>query len=108
MAAAEGRLIRPLLALTREQTAAYCEERGLRWREDESNEDERFARVRVRDALVPALRAVHPAAERNVLTPRGCCARRPSCSTGSSTPSSRARLRSRSRASELPRPRSRA
>jgi tRNA(Ile)-lysidine synthase len=67
MAAAEGRLVRPLLGLTREQTAAYCEARGLRWCDDESNADERFARVRVRERLVPALRAVHPAAEANVL-----------------------------------------
>jgi tRNA(Ile)-lysidine synthase len=67
MVAAEGRLVRPLLGITREQTAAYCEARGLRWREDESNEDERFARARVRHGLVPALRAVHPAAESNVL-----------------------------------------
>jgi tRNA(Ile)-lysidine synthase len=67
MVASEGRLTRPLLGITREQTAAYCEARGLRWREDESNEDERYARVRVRHAVVPALRAVHPAAESNVL-----------------------------------------
>jgi len=67
MSAADGRLVRPLLGVTREQTAAYCAERGLRWREDSSNEDERFARVRVRHGLVAALRAVHPAAESNVL-----------------------------------------
>jgi tRNA(Ile)-lysidine synthase len=67
MPAADGRLIRPLLAVSRQQTAAYCEARGLRWREDESNEDRRYARARVRHELVPALRAVHPAAETNVL-----------------------------------------
>jgi tRNA(Ile)-lysidine synthase len=67
MVAREGRLIRPLLALTREQTAAYCEARELSWREDESNQDERYARTRVRHALLTALRAVHPAAEANVL-----------------------------------------
>jgi tRNA(Ile)-lysidine synthase len=67
MGAAEGRLVRPLLGLAREQTAAYCEARGLRWCEDESNADERYARVRVRERLVPALRDVHPAAESNVL-----------------------------------------
>jgi tRNA(Ile)-lysidine synthase len=67
MAAADGRLVRPLLAITREQTAAYCEARGLDWREDASNEDERFARARVRKLLVPALREIHPAAEANVL-----------------------------------------
>jgi tRNA(Ile)-lysidine synthase len=67
MLATDGRLIRPLLGVTREQTADYCRARGLRWREDQSNEDERFARTRVRSGLVPALRALHPAAEANVL-----------------------------------------
>ena len=67
MAAAEGGLIRPLLGLTREQTAAYCRARGLGWCEDESNEDRRFARVRVRHDVLPALRTVHPAAESNLL-----------------------------------------
>ncbi|HSZ69267.1 MAG TPA: tRNA lysidine(34) synthetase [Solirubrobacteraceae bacterium] len=67
MAPREGRLVRPLLELTREQTAAYCRARGLSWREDESNDDERYARARVRKGVVPALRAVHPAAEVNVL-----------------------------------------
>jgi tRNA(Ile)-lysidine synthase len=67
MAASEGRLIRPLLGVTRAQTAAYCQEQDLRWREDASNDDRRFARARVRHGVVPALRAVHPAAEANVL-----------------------------------------
>jgi tRNA(Ile)-lysidine synthase len=67
MVASEGRLIRPLLGITREQTTAYCVARGLEWREDESNDDERFARARVRGGLLSALRAVHPAAEASVL-----------------------------------------
>jgi tRNA(Ile)-lysidine synthase len=67
MVAGEGRLMRPLLAVTREQTAAYCEARSLPWREDTSNDDEQYARARVRHGLLPALRAVHPAAEANVL-----------------------------------------
>jgi tRNA(Ile)-lysidine synthase len=67
MVASEGRLVRPLLAVSREQTTAYCEARGLPWREDSSNEDQRYARTRVRHGLLEALRAVHPAAEANVL-----------------------------------------
>jgi tRNA(Ile)-lysidine synthase len=67
MAPVEGDVVRPLLGFTREQTAAYCRERGLPWREDTSNEDERFARTRVRAKLVPALRSLHPTAEANVL-----------------------------------------
>jgi tRNA(Ile)-lysidine synthase len=67
MAPSDGRLIRPLLDIERDQTAAYCQERGLGWREDESNADERFARSRVRHELLPALKRIHPAAESNVL-----------------------------------------
>ncbi len=63
----EGRVVRPLLELTREQTAAYCRARWLEWCEDPSNEDERYARARVRHRLLPALDAVHPAARENVL-----------------------------------------
>jgi tRNA(Ile)-lysidine synthase len=63
----EGKLIRPLLLYTRARTGAYCEERGLAWREDESNAAETFARSRIRARLVPALNEVHPSAEANVL-----------------------------------------
>jgi tRNA(Ile)-lysidine synthase len=67
MNAREGRLVRPLLAFTREQTATYCTERGLSWREDETNTSDAYARGRVRARLVPALEAIHPAAAQNVL-----------------------------------------
>ncbi len=67
MSPREIRLVRPLLGITREQTAAYCRARGLSWREDASNDDEQYARARVRNHLLPALDAVHPAARENVL-----------------------------------------
>ena len=67
MPAAEGRLVRPLLGLTREQTGAYCAERGLAWREDATNDSPAFARARTRSSVAPALRTLHPAAEANVL-----------------------------------------
>jgi tRNA(Ile)-lysidine synthase len=63
----DGRLIRPLLDFTREETAAYCIERGLRWRDDETNESDAYARNRIRRELVPALERAHPAAQANVL-----------------------------------------
>jgi tRNA(Ile)-lysidine synthase len=65
MAPREGRLIRPLLSVTRDETAAHCQARGLAWREDASNAA--FARGRIRHDLLPALRAIHPAAEANIL-----------------------------------------
>jgi tRNA(Ile)-lysidine synthase len=63
----DGSLLRPLLNYTREQTAEYCSDRGLEWREDESNDQDAYARARIRSRLVPALREIHPAAEENVL-----------------------------------------
>ena len=54
-------LIRPLLRFTRASTRAYCEARGLGWREDESNATGAYARGRVRHELVPALERIHPA-----------------------------------------------
>jgi tRNA(Ile)-lysidine synthase len=67
MRAVEGRLVRPLLGVTRAETRAYCEARGLQWREDASNDSDAYARARVRHGLMSTLRAVHPAAEANVL-----------------------------------------
>jgi tRNA(Ile)-lysidine synthase len=63
----DGRLARPLLGTTRAETTAYCEERGLRWREDVFNADPAYARSRIRHGLVPRLAEVHPAAAENVL-----------------------------------------
>jgi len=62
-----GHLIRPLLGVTREETRRYCEAAGLGWREDETNLDRGFARNLIRLDVLPALRRVHPAVERNVL-----------------------------------------
>jgi tRNA(Ile)-lysidine synthase len=63
----DGKLVRPLLGLTREQTTAYCEEHGLAWRDDPTNEETGYARNKVRHLLAPALAEIHPAAARNVL-----------------------------------------
>jgi tRNA(Ile)-lysidine synthase len=63
----DGRLVRPLLGVTRAQTTAYCEQRGLPWCDDATNGGDRYARNRVRHALVPALERIHPAAAENVL-----------------------------------------
>jgi len=67
MDARSGLLVRPLLSTSRAETRAYCEARGLGFRDDPTNETDAYARGRVRHGLVPALQAVHPAAERNVL-----------------------------------------
>ncbi|MGB7925449.1 MAG: tRNA lysidine(34) synthetase TilS [Pyrinomonadaceae bacterium] len=49
-------LVRPLLSWARRaETEGYCAERDVRFRVDEMNRDERFARVRVRKQLLPLM-----------------------------------------------------
>ena len=64
MAPRRGRLVRPLLGVTREEVREYLGARGLEWRDDPSNADRRFARARVRHDVIDALRELSPAAER--------------------------------------------
>jgi tRNA(Ile)-lysidine synthase len=66
MAPRRGRLVRPLLEASREETRAYCRDRGLTWHDDPTNEDPRFARSRLRHEVLPVLRALSPAAERTI------------------------------------------
>jgi tRNA(Ile)-lysidine synthase len=55
MAPASGRYLRPLLGIRRAQTRAACAALGLTPWEDPQNSDPAYARVRVRQALLPAL-----------------------------------------------------
>lgn len=63
----DGRLARPLLGTTRAETTAYCEARGLAWRDDASNEAADYKRNLLRRELIPELERIHPAAKENVL-----------------------------------------
>jgi tRNA(Ile)-lysidine synthase len=58
-------VVHPLLTLWREETRAYCDERGLPYRDDSSNPDTK--RGVIRDAILPLLRELHPAADENIL-----------------------------------------
>jgi tRNA(Ile)-lysidine synthase len=62
-----GRLVRPLLRVTREECREYCRSRRLDWREDPSNADRRFARARIRHDVLEALRELAPAAEPTIV-----------------------------------------
>jgi len=61
--AVRGRFARPLLALPRDLIDAYARERALPVWDDPMNRDRRIQRVRVREQLMPALRAENPAIE---------------------------------------------
>ena len=66
MAPRRGRLVRPLLEVTRTEVRDHLRARGLEWREDPSNADRRFARARIRHDVLDALRELSPAAERTI------------------------------------------
>ncbi len=58
-----GYLIRPLLNFGREQMLKFCQERGLKYREDSSNLDEKYIRNRIRHSVMPSLREINPSAD---------------------------------------------
>ena len=60
----EDGVVRPLLDVTREETAAYCEEHGLHVRIDATNAA--TTRGLIRDEILPLLRQLHPGAEANL------------------------------------------
>ena len=60
-AASRRLLARPLLAWAgRRDTESYCRSRGIDFRRDEMNQDEAFARVRVRRQLLPMMQSFNP------------------------------------------------
>ena len=61
----EDGVVRPLLDVWRHETETYCREAGLAFRVDTSNADTK--RGLIRNEILPRLRELHPAAERNLL-----------------------------------------
>jgi tRNA(Ile)-lysidine synthase len=51
-------VVRPLLAMRREEVRRLLTSRGIAWREDSSNRDPRFTRTRIRHGLLPLLERV--------------------------------------------------
>lgn len=58
-----GRILRPLLALSRAQLADYARVHGLSWIEDESNADLHYTRNWLRGQVIPVLRKRYGQAE---------------------------------------------
>ena len=65
-----GRVIRPLLSLSREETRELAAAAGLPFADDESNLDPAFARNRIRAEVLPALAELSPETERNIAETR--------------------------------------
>jgi tRNA(Ile)-lysidine synthase len=65
MPARRGRYVRPMLGAWRAEVVRYLDARGVVAHHDPSNEDERFARVRARLHLIPALERERPGITRS-------------------------------------------
>jgi tRNA(Ile)-lysidine synthase len=61
----EDGVVRPLLSLWRDETEGYCRAEGLTFRTDTSNPDTK--RGLIRAEILPLLRRLHPAVDRNLL-----------------------------------------
>lgn len=55
MADRTGRHLRPLLGISRLTTEAFCNDSGLSFWSDPQNKDKKYARVRVRETILPRL-----------------------------------------------------
>jgi tRNA(Ile)-lysidine synthase len=60
IAAARGKVIRPLLTVTRADVLEYLRELGQPFREDATNADPAFTRNRIRHELLPLLKTFNP------------------------------------------------
>jgi tRNA(Ile)-lysidine synthase len=63
IAAESGDLIRPLLPFSRSETRGYCSHHGLWFHDDPANEDDQFARSRLRNRVFPVLHELNPSVE---------------------------------------------
>lgn len=61
-----GKVIRPLLFATKEQIRRYAESKSLFFREDASNQENKYVRNAIRNKLIPLLQEIYPEADKTV------------------------------------------
>ena len=57
--AINDKIIRPLLPFSREEIEQYASDNNLKWREDSSNESDKYVRNKIRHHLVPILKELN-------------------------------------------------
>lgn len=60
-------IIRPLLCLTKEEILNYAKENNLKWREDASNQTEKYKRNFIRHQIIPRLKEINSDIEKTFL-----------------------------------------
>jgi tRNA(Ile)-lysidine synthase len=64
----QNKVLRPLLIFSKQQLADHAKERGLIWREDQSNQSVKYSRNFIRNEFLPAVTRIIPEAEHNITT----------------------------------------
>lgn len=60
------RMLRPLLSISKEEIYNYAKEIGLTWREDESNQSDKYLRNGIRHQILPTLKQLDERAESGI------------------------------------------
>ncbi|WP_276391934.1 tRNA lysidine(34) synthetase TilS [Eudoraea chungangensis] len=61
---------RPLLVFSREDILSFAEKENVKWREDESNQEVKYLRNKVRHEMVSVIKSIHPSFLQNFETSR--------------------------------------
>lgn len=61
-----GKIVRPLLFAPKEALQQFAREHQLSWREDSSNQSDKYARNYFRNQVIPLVKNVYPEAENNL------------------------------------------
>lgn len=55
-----GKIIRPMLLFSREEILEFAKQNSIHWREDSSNQTEKYIRNKIRHTIIPVLKEIHP------------------------------------------------
>ncbi|SDN48103.1 tRNA lysidine(34) synthetase TilS [Acetanaerobacterium elongatum] len=61
-----GRIIRPLIAVTREEVEQYCLNNNIKYETDSTNLQRDYARNRIRMDIIPVLKEINPSLEQTI------------------------------------------
>ena len=67
MDAQRGRIVRPLLGVSKSDILHFAKANQLDWREDSSNDSKKYSRNRIRHELIPLLDDIRPGFKKNIL-----------------------------------------
>jgi len=59
----QGNIVRPILFASREEIETFQKEQGLEFREDSSNQSDKYSRNKIRHHIIPLLKEINPSLE---------------------------------------------